>query len=572
MNLHFANPAGLWALLAVPVVLAIHFLQRESRRVLTSTLFLFEALAPVSAQGRRFERLRGSLPLWLQIAAVLLLTLLLAAPRWVRKDSSQRVVVVLDSSVSMLAFRQELASALAARLRVIARTAAITEWRLIESDPARPTLYAGNDLARLLAALAAWNPHLGTHDFQPALNTARSLTRESGLALFVTDRKTDLPEGVKLLAVGRPIENCGWVGLTVDDRNTWRALVKNHGGAAQTRTWHIEADGVAGPEAALTLDPGQARTLSGTFPPGKDHCELVLSADEFTLDDRLPIVRPEAKRLTISVQPGTPLDGFFQRLAASVPRADTAPGPADVRLALAAAAATPPAGPGILFSVQENEHPEYLPGELVAENHPLTSGLSWNGLICKRTDPIPPKDGDEVLLWQGERPLLFLRGGRADRTLFVNFDVRQSNADRLPAFVVLLNRFLESIRAEKVAPERLNVETNQLLEIASDPALPPPRMPGTGEARPLRAPPAPGFFEVVQGEGRPALLTAAAYFSDAREADFRDAQSVDTLAGEGRRLLERNSQQDFLWPVFALLLGGVCLANWAVTGGREPHG
>ncbi len=167
MDLSFANPAGFWALLALPVVLGIHFLQRQSRRVVTSTLFLFDALNPVSAQGRRVERLRNSLPLWLQLAAVVLLAWLLAGPRWLRRDSTQRVVVVLDSSVSMLAFHDELGRALPSRLHSLDRTAARTEWRLLETDPARPTLYAGTDLAGLLAALARWTPHLGTHDFAP---------------------------------------------------------------------------------------------------------------------------------------------------------------------------------------------------------------------------------------------------------------------------------------------------------------------------------------------------------------------------------------------------------------------
>ena len=557
MDLSFANPAGFWALLALPVVLAIHFLQRESRRVLTSTLFLFDALGPVSAQGRRLERLRHSLPLWLQLAAVLLLTWLLVGPRWLRRDSDQRIVVVLDSSVSMRAFRAELGPALSTRLHALARAAAKTDWRLIETDPARPTLYAGNDLDALLAAVAGWTPRLGAHDFQPALNAALSLTHNAGIALFVTDRRAEVPEGVKLLAVGRPIDNCGWIGMTVEG-DTWRALVKNHSATPQTRNWHLEANGNAGPETTLSLAPGQTRTLSGGFPPGQDRCELVLGADDFTLDDRLPIVRPQPKQLTLAVEAGTALEPFLRRLAGSIPQSDTVTGQADARLAVWSPTPTP--GPGILFAAPEKDSADYLPGEVIAENGPLTAGLVWNGLICKQTDAIPARAGDETLLWQGPRPLIFLRGG----SLLINFDVRQSNADRLPAFVVLLNRFLESIRAEKVAFERLNVETNQRLEVASDPTRPPPRI-SDGESSPLRAPATPGFFEVTQGTRT--LLAGAAYFSDAREADFRDAASIDTLSGETPHLVERNSRQDFLWPVFALLLGTILLANWAATGG-----
>src|SRR5262249_62277680 len=68
----FANPAGLWALLAVPAILAIHFLQQRARIARTSTWFLIEKLAPDSARGRTWDRLRSSRTLWLQLLAVLI--------------------------------------------------------------------------------------------------------------------------------------------------------------------------------------------------------------------------------------------------------------------------------------------------------------------------------------------------------------------------------------------------------------------------------------------------------------------------------------------------------------------
>ena len=56
MRLVLANPAGLWALMAIPLVLLIHFLQEQSRRVRVSTLFLLERVQPESVGGARLER------------------------------------------------------------------------------------------------------------------------------------------------------------------------------------------------------------------------------------------------------------------------------------------------------------------------------------------------------------------------------------------------------------------------------------------------------------------------------------------------------------------------------------
>jgi hypothetical protein len=263
------NPAGLWALAAIPAILAIHFLQRESRRETISTLFLLEQLAPESAEGRRFERLRQSVPLWLQLLAALLITWLLAQPRWVRRDSAQHVVIVLDSSVSMSVFHEEMMRALEAATRRLGGAAAHTEWHLLESDMERPTLYEGSDRGRLLQAAAAARPHLGAHDFAPALAAAQALLRGRGILLFVTDRRYDLPAGAHLLAVGHPIENCGFAGAACEGRK-WSALVKNYGSAPQRRSWWLEARGQKSPAHEIDLAPGQTDVLQGEFPADAD--------------------------------------------------------------------------------------------------------------------------------------------------------------------------------------------------------------------------------------------------------------------------------------------------------------
>src|SRR5439155_20000734 len=99
--------------------------------------------------------------------------------------------------------------------------------------------------------------------------------------------------------------------------------------------------------------------------------------------------------------------------------------------------------------------------------HPLIDELNWQGLVCKESLQIPHTASDQVLLWQGPRALVFLQQSGATRQLVFNFDVAQSNATRLPAFPILIHRFVESLRDVKVAPESLNAEANQQLRIAT---------------------------------------------------------------------------------------------------------
>jgi hypothetical protein len=555
----FGNLPGLLALLAVPAILAIHFLQRESRHVVISTLFLLDQLRPESAQGRRLERLRNSVPLWLQIFAVLLITWLLVQPRWLRADSTQHIVLVVDSSVSMSAFRDELVRNVDRTTQRLARGAAKTEWQLLDSDTSHAALYSGTDRIALLAALQKWTPHLGTQDILPALQVGQAVLHGNGILIFVSDRVCDLPEGVRLLAVGHALDNCGFCGATVKGRE-WRTLVKNYGTTVQKRTWWMEAGGERLAAQEVTLAPGQSVGLTGQIPPSANSCELFLESDAFTLDDRLPIVLPEPKRLRVGVQANTPFADFFSQFAGSIEAADVGAEKADVQFRVYDPfAAQLPEATAVVFVADPQPPNELLPGNVAAENHPLTNGLNWSGLLCRHSFRVPAKPGDEILLWQGARPLIFLRETAGASLLVVNFDTRVSNAAQLPAFIILLHRFIDQVRAAKIAPETRNFDTNQAITVAADPALPPPTI-GREASRALSAPAEPCFFDVKQGEKL--LLHGAAQFADAREADFRKAGFVDHVEGAVAPAITRNSDGDPFAPVWTLALGAVMVASW----------
>jgi len=565
-GLSFATPwLGAAALIGLPVILAIHFLQLPSRPRTVSTLFLLETVRPESAGGRRFRRLRQSVPLWLQLLAVCLIAWLLAGPRWLRPDASQTVVILLDSSVSMRAFREKLAASLPERLATLERATASTRWQLLESDPAAARLYAGSSREELQSALGRWEPRLGTHDPDPALRRALALVREEqGVVLFVTDHPATVPPGVALWAIGEPIENSGFAGFTATAQG-WEALVRHYGGQPRTLRWRIEP---GGEWEALTLKPGEVLTLRGPYPGGR--ATLALDpADRFPLDDRLPFVRPEPGRLRVRVSgeaAALPANArWLEALLRSLPAMERV---TQEPVHLTIAFYDPllprlPEGPAIILLHEPAPPPEarLLRGPVIAERDPLLSGLSWDGLLTGEGFGIPATAQDRPLLWQGERRLIFRRG----RQLFIGFDPVQSNATRLPAFVVLLHRFVDSVRAATPLPETANFETHQPLSPA--PRHAPPRWSLAAEGAPPletrfpRAPSQPGFFTL--GDHGEALLTGAAHFADLREADFRKAASADPLPEIAARQRERHSEADGLTPLWLLLLGGVLVANWS---------
>ena len=135
--------------------------------------------------------------------------------------------------------------------------------------------------------------------------------------------------------------------------------------------------------------------------------------------------------------------------------------------------------------------------------------------------------------------------------LIFGFDPEQSNALRLPAFVLLLHRFIESVQREIVGPESANFETWQPLEIAQ---------PG-GKIR-MRAPDEPGFFEAGTANTR---LSGATHFADARQSDFRTAASHRPGAELASTQAFKHSRPDPLTPLWLLLLGTVMIWNWVKT-------
>ncbi len=574
----FANPLGFLALLGLPAVLLIHFLQRQSQVVTVSTLFLLETLDRESIRGRKFDRLRNSIPLWLQLLGVLLLTWILVQPAWIREQSVQKIGIVLDTSASMDAFRQEVAAALRDQLPRLNRGARTVELIALESHIEGRPLYNGASVDGLLAALDEWNPSRPAHDPGPALRVGRSLAGSRGILLYVTDHPVSQPGyDARVLSVGEPLENVGFAGVSIDSEDSdgplWEVLVKNYGATPQSREWFLQTGRQRTPVRSLDLAPGEVRTLRGRFPDEADAITLNLSPDRFASDDLAPVRLPRPKTLWVTKNAGEKVSGLADRILGTFENVQPASAEEAADLVLTTYNPLSPtqAEPvSIVFLAQLATGRRYFPGPIVASNHPLVAGLNWQGLIARSGPGMPVGPDDSILLWQGDRALIFLRTREENRQLIFNFDVPSSNVEQLPSFIVLIHRFVESIRDDKVAPHAANVELSQPLYLAHhrDPDAPALEWRFGGEraivplnqTRSLRAPDRPGFFEVLQGEAT--LFSGAAHFADTREADFSGAGPLDELDGLRDDVVEEHLSRDAAWQIWLLAFVAILLASW----------
>ncbi|RYD73567.1 MAG: hypothetical protein EOP84_21320 [Verrucomicrobiaceae bacterium] len=205
---------------------------------------------------------------------------------------------------------------------------------------------------------------------------------------------------------------------------------------------------------------------------------------------------------------------------------------------------------------------------VTVEKHPLTEGANWNGLLSPGPGDLGWSEMDQPLVWQQAKPLVLLRTGNGARHLHINFDFEHSNAERLPAMVLLLSRFIEETQDRKIAPFAENFETYQVLPVPSSGTfelmLPTQKSPVSGAASgaSLRAPLQPGFFSVRSGTEE--LLRGAARFGDPRETDFQGAVSTASKLDKNRLVRRENLSGDRFAGTWLALVAVALVGSWFV--------
>ena len=560
MQMILGNPWGLLALAGLPAVLAIHMLQRKPRRQRSSTLFLLAAAAPKNSGGPTLDRLRRSLSLWLNLLAVLLLSAVLAQPRILTERPVLRGILVLDSSVSMQASRQEVRKALEKRLAGLSEIADC-EWSLLESAPEAPVLYGGGRLESLLQAIDKWSPILPEHDPAPALRSALAAAGKDGCVIFVSDHKRSLPAGTREILVGSPLANAGFCGAGVDVDGRWQALLRNYSDAALTTAWRREIPGE--PEAAFTqivLAPNETRRLEGEMPKG-GRLVLHLDKDALEADNLLPLLTPKPKILKVALDADKANLESLTRLRDSLPLIQSTDDAAAADLVLSCRAPDLlREKPGLYFNAATSADSKSR--EVSDALHPMTANLDWRPVRVKLAAlPFKPESQDQPLLWSGEQCAASLRYSRQGPQILIDAAPAAGRLLETPACLVLAGRLVEEIRRRRASPETANFDCHQKISLPYHGAL---VMDGKAlnAERTLRAPLLPGFFSITCDDKE--VLTGAAAFADARESDLRHNASLDGSRDLESRLIQRSRQEEPL-HLPGLLLALLCFVlGWAV--------
>ena len=209
--MEFLNPAALYGLLALPLLLIPYLIRRKPKRVIFSSLLLFTEPG-TRAGGRPLGRLRLPLIFFLQLLLLTLLILALGEPVFSLRASN--IAIVLDNSASMqtlenqqtrFALAQEKARELLADLGVAGKVDLyLTAPRL---EKVRGATFEPAEAAGVLAALTPYDLADTPIDYQSSLSQMAKERKYDRVFLITDHPAAGQTDTLRVITVGQPRDN-----------------------------------------------------------------------------------------------------------------------------------------------------------------------------------------------------------------------------------------------------------------------------------------------------------------------------------------------------------------------------
>ena len=621
----FANPMA-FALLALagPIIL-LYMLRQRRRPVRVATLLFWDEVLSERQSAMARTNLRRWWSLLLQLLFLLLVTLAAAQPVFAGGMGAQRVVILLDTSVSMLA-EEEAGTRwdeAVNHARDTLGTVTMADTAALVAVGREPYIAAPftNSRRQLRDALDALSPTHGTADFEAAFAMLAAMPEDARptTAVVISDGafeplETPLPEWARLayLPVGERNDNAGITafsarllpGSTEDFEIFMQAV--NHGEETVTAPFDIQVDGRVVDAGELTLPPGEPVTRTArhiTRRGGVVTATLELD-DALAVDNRayalLPPVEP-VRVLLVSERHGFVRNALAtdSHIALEVVTPDAyegvppesllevvvfdgvAPEPLPNRPALYIGAVPPDAN---------LETDDMVDAPLITEwdrGHPVTRGLVLGNVAVDQAARITAHEGYEVLVDALGGPLMLYRGGGDEAArLIAGFSVMASDLPLRAAFPMLIGnavRHLARPAHEAYTPpdaagtlatramlaQRLSPRQSERFAPDAPWEILPPgeRMENAvtldeGEAIALDTV---GIYGALPAEGQRPIPVAAVNLSDPRASDIAPSETLP-LAYTHEAMADAPSRRFAVDPLTALVLLALALSatEWAL--------
>jgi hypothetical protein len=543
----FLAPQFLWLLLALPIIVLLHFIRVRRQRLEVAALFLWRQAEQLSQRRRRFS------PTWLlllQLLAVSLTALALARPVLQLGGVPDRVLVI-DASASMAAHDSDgvrLAKAVAAaeaQLRGAGRVAVVRAG--LDATVTQALTDDHWAVRRALNELVVGDERA---DLRRGLELARALAPNGDLHLF-TDHQPPTGIAVTWHPVGGDGLNLGISVFELRAQQAFVSVVSNHPRPQEVELEISRGDALIARTTLLVPSRGQANTsLPFDGAPGFYRASLrVPEWDALALDN---VAYAGSRALRVTLVPPTPtLERAFTAIPGvalrQVPVVPLTAAAYDI-LAVVGPLTELPSGRALVVAPAAAE-PRFE--RLVEWDRAdlLLRFVDLTGVTIGLDPNLPPlPEGDWQVLARSEtlKPVIVRLREPGRDIVALRFNPAQSDIVNRIAFPILIANIIDAFRGE----ERLPLGA----------PLPPQGVLLNGQPTPLTRAVLPGVYTVA-GE----LFTTS--LQNAEESRLPVAEAVPVATAPPVAQGER-AWAGWLWLVLLALV--LLVAEWLLwsRGGR----
>lgn len=466
--MEFLNPAALYGLFALPLLLIPYLVRRKPRRVIFSSLLLFIEHGS-EATAKPWGRLRLPPVFFLQLLLLVLLILALAQPVFSVRLSN--IAIVMDNSASMQAREDGTTRVALARdqaRRVLGDLGANGKVDIFTIVPqlekANKAPLSPSDAIALLAGLEAYDLADAPADYGDLL---RQLAEDHKYerVYFVTDRPVRGQSGaVRVLTVGKPRDNLALSAFTVSPSSLanrrLEAVVEvaNYSARDQRVRVAVLGDGAETALANRDLRVPAGQTASASFQGLSEKRYYIAEIDgndALSLDNRQFAIAANARSLKILAISPRPqalnslraIPGVTLTIVAPEDYQQTDRSSFGLEIFHYAALASLPLNPSLLILPPDSNPIVKLGNPITGpvasgwrESHPLSRYLNFALFRPTYARPIIPLTAGEAIIETVQGPLAFTVERQGNRHLVLGFDpFPYLGRENLPMSIFTLN-------------------------------------------------------------------------------------------------------------------------------------
>ncbi|MBN1918360.1 MAG: BatA and WFA domain-containing protein [Verrucomicrobia bacterium] len=387
----FGLPWGLLALAGVPALAAIYWLRNRFRRRTVSSLILWVDQKQAREGGTRMRRIQLPLLFFLELAAIVLLAIAAGRPLMHVRSTARPLVVVLDDSYSMLAGGADSprARAIAAIRKEVRRTPYYSVRFILAGQTPQNLGEAVRSSGDMTAILKDWTCHAPGDCIDAAVTLASEVGGERARILIVTDRPfaAEPGERVQWWAFGEARPNVAFVNAVrsrIEQRERVLLEIANLSPGSVETTLTLEgAPGSGQPsQSRLALAPGETRRLVLEFDANDAPLRASLNGDALAIDNSIVLVPETTRPVRVQLNIGdAALSDLVEKALEATGLVRFVSGGVDLLVTDGAGPLSRGEAMWTVRLIAEEEAESYLGPFVLDRTHPLTEGLSLEGIV-----------------------------------------------------------------------------------------------------------------------------------------------------------------------------------------------